>query len=57
MIKLNNGLQMPAVGLGTLFLKDPKVIYNAIVEVGYRNIDTATYSVANCEKQVGTAVK
>lgn len=35
---------MPALGLGTLFLKDQKAIYNAIMDVGYRHIDTSTYT-------------
>ena len=41
-VKLSNGREMPTMGLGTLFHKDPKAIENAIVNVGYRNIDTAT---------------
>ena len=41
-VKLSNGRMMPTMGLGTLFHKDPKAIEHAIVNVGYRNIDTAT---------------
>ena len=45
---------MPAMGLGTLFLKDPKAIEQAITKVGYRHIDTAQITMN--EKEVGTAV-
>ena len=41
-VKLSNGRMMPRMGLGTLFHKDAKAIEHAIVNVGYRNIDTAT---------------
>ena len=54
-IKLNNGLYMPALGLGTGFLKDQKAFYNAIIDYGYRHIDTSTYT--GNEKEVGAAVK
>ena len=42
-VTLNNGLQMPQIGLGTASLNDTTVVpvvVNAI-EVGYRHIDTA----------------
>ena len=45
---------MPAMGLGTLFLKDPKSIEQAITKVGYRHIDTAQITMN--EKEVGSAV-
>jgi hypothetical protein len=41
-VKLSNGRDMPVMGLGTLFHKDPKAIEHAICNIGYRNIDTAT---------------
>ena len=55
LIKLADGRSMPALGLGTLFLKDAKSIQNAIVNVGYRHIDTA--SITMNEKEVGEAIK
>jgi 2,5-diketo-D-gluconate reductase A len=53
-LKLANGHTMPAMGLGTLFLKDAKAIEHAITKVGYRHIDTA--SITMNEKEVGTAI-
>ncbi len=41
--KLNNGMWMPKVGLGTYRIKDKDTIVKAIVDVGYRHIDTAFY--------------
>ena len=55
LIKLADGRPMPALGLGTLFLKDAKAIQHAIVNVGYRHIDTA--SITMNEKEVGEAIK
>jgi diketogulonate reductase-like aldo/keto reductase len=46
---------MPALGLGTLFLKDVKAIQHAIVDIGYRHIDTAAITMN--EKEVGLAIK
>ena len=54
-VKLSNGREMPTMGLGTLFHKDPKAIENAIVNVGYRNIDTATITMN--EAQVGQGLE
>ena len=54
-ITLANGTKMPSLGLGTLFVKDVKSIQNAIVNVGYRHIDTAAITMN--EKEVGLAVK
>lgn len=53
-IRLTNGHTMPAMGLGTLFLKDVKAIEHAIKNVGYRHIDTAAITMN--EKEVGIAV-
>lgn len=43
--KLNNGLSIPAIGLGTATVKDKElvkeVIRSAIIDHGYRHIDTA----------------
>jgi len=50
-ITLANGTKMPSLGLGTLFVKDVKSIQNAIVNVGYRHIDTAAITMN--EKEVG----
>jgi len=38
---LNNGLTMPKVGLGTFMLKDKKAIAGAMINHGYRHLDTA----------------
>ena len=43
------------MGLGTLFHKDPKAIEHAIVNVGYRNIDTATITMN--EADVGKGIE
>lgn len=55
LIKLADGRAMPSLGLGTLFLKDTKAIQHAIVDVGYRHIDTAAITMN--EKEVGEAIK
>ena len=39
---LASGERIPAIGLGTLELKDPLFLVNAVVEEGYRHLDTAT---------------
>jgi len=55
--RLNNGYEMPVVGLGTYALRGDegeKVMKDAI-DVGYRHIDTA-YLYGN-EKEVGNAVR
>ena len=46
---------MPAVGLGTYTILESKPIAQAIVEAGYRHIDTAY--VYNNEQIVGEAIK
>ena len=53
-VRLSNGRDMPTMGLGTLFHKDAKAVTNAIVNVGYRNIDTATITMN--EAQVGKGI-
>lgn len=56
-VELNNGIQMPAVGLGT-FLMAPsdaeEAVYNAL-KVGYRLIDTANAYMN--ERAVGRGIK
>lgn len=57
MVKLDNGVEMPLVGLGTAKAKE-SVAYNAVrsaLDVGYRHIDTA----ANYEneEEVGRAIR
>ena len=54
-VRLSNGRDMPTMGLGTLFHKDAKAVTNAIVNVGYRNIDTATITMN--EAQVGKGIE
>ena len=43
LIKLNNGLDMPAVALGTDPAFTTKMFEQAIKEAGYTHIDTASY--------------
>ena len=43
-VKLNNGIEMPVLGLGTFLLTDPDTCERSISEairIGYRSIDTA----------------
>lgn len=53
--KLNNGMWMPKVGLGTYRIKDKDTLVRAIVDVGYRHIDTALYY--ENEDVIGEAIK
>lgn len=55
-MKLNNGLEIPNIGLGTWLIPDDKVkdVVNKAVKIGYRHIDTAQ-SYGN-ERGVGEAV-
>ncbi len=56
-ITLNNGVQMPVLGFGTLYLNDAvgtKCVADAI-SLGYRLIDTAT--IYNNEEAVGAGIK
>ncbi|KXU35239.1 hypothetical protein AXK12_05945 [Cephaloticoccus capnophilus] len=54
LITLNDGRQIPQVGLGTFGLPDEKVILRAL-EIGYRHIDTA--QCYHTEGIVGRAVR
>ncbi len=56
--KLNNGVEMPMLGLGTWQLRAEKEAENAVtwaLEAGYRHIDTAAYY--NNEESVGKALR
>jgi len=50
---LNNGMQMPAVGLGTYPIKEVHVFEQAI-NIGYRHFDTASFY--GNEKFLGEAI-
>ena len=57
-VKLNNGVEMPSLGLGVFKVDDGQTVIDTTtyaVNVGYRLIDTA--SIYNNEKGVGTAIK
>ena len=57
-LKLNNGVEVPYLGLGTFQLKDGEEAYNAVkwaIELGYKHIDTAT--IYGNEVSVGKAIK
>lgn len=57
-ITLNNGTQMPLLGLGTWQSKSGDIAYNAVkyaLKVGYRHIDTARFY--NNEESVGKAIR
>ncbi len=56
-VKLNNGTEMPIVGLGT-WLSAPEDVYNAVLTAlknGYRHIDTAM--IYRNEEAIGKAIK
>jgi len=56
-VKLNNGVNMPILGLGTWDLRG-KAAYRAVLwalEIGYKLIDTASFY--GNEKQIGEAIK
>jgi diketogulonate reductase-like aldo/keto reductase len=55
--KLNNGLEVPKVGLGTWLIKDEEVgkAVQAAIDMGYRHIDTA--QAYQNERGVGQAVR
>lgn len=57
-IKLNDGVEIPAIGFGTFLIPPDGSTYRAVreaLEVGYRHIDTAT--VYENEEEVGRAVR
>ncbi len=57
-IRLNNGIEMPILGLGTWQLRTGKQAENAVLwalEAGYRRIDTA--AIYGNEESVGKAVR
>ncbi len=57
-VKLNNGTEMPLLGLGTWMLAEGKEAEQAVgwaLEAGYRHIDTA--SIYRNERSVGNAVR
>lgn len=57
--KLNNGHSIPAIGLGTFAVNDTgsvkEVVRSAIIDNGYRHIDTARYY--NNEEDIGEALQ
>mmetsp|Transcript_14936 Transcript_14936/g.10442 ORF Transcript_14936/g.10442 Transcript_14936/m.10442 type:complete len:179 (+) Transcript_14936:40-576(+) len=54
--KLNSGHEMPAIGLGTYEIDDvKKLVYEAVVNHGYRHIDTAHFYFN--EEQIGEALE
>ncbi len=58
LVKLNNGIYMPLLGLGTFKMTNTKEAYQAVLdalEAGYRHIDTAM-AYGN-EEEVGQAIK
>jgi Aldo/keto reductases, related to diketogulonate reductase len=57
LIKLNNGIEIPSVGLGVFRLenKETQQVVESALSIGYRHIDTAEYY-AN-EEAVGAGVK
>ncbi|GBN51197.1 hypothetical protein AVEN_99808-1 [Araneus ventricosus] len=56
-VRLNNGIQMPLLGLGTFLLQSPDVmaITEAALRQGYRLIDTA--AVYRNENSIGQVLK
>ena len=57
-IKLNNGVEIPVLGLGTYQLKEGEEAYSAVkfaVEAGYKHIDTA--AAYHNERSIGRAIK
>jgi len=57
-LKLNNGVEMPLLGLGVFQSAEGEETYNAVkwaIEAGYKHIDTAT--VYENEKSVGKAIR
>mmetsp|Transcript_17444 Transcript_17444/g.22714 ORF Transcript_17444/g.22714 Transcript_17444/m.22714 type:complete len:349 (+) Transcript_17444:145-1191(+) len=59
-VKLNNGIEMPMVGIGTYKMKEGEVstCVNAALAYGYRLIDTAyVYGGGKTESVIGKAIK
>ena len=56
-VTLNNGINMPTLGIGTAYINGDDVIYSVTQAIinGYRLIDTAT--LYRNEKEVGIAIK
>lgn len=56
--RLNNGVEMPYLGLGVFEINDGEEVINAVkyaVDIGYRHVDTAT--IYQNERGVGKAIK
>ena len=56
--KLNNGIEIPMLGLGVFRMEDEKEAYNSVrkaIDLGYRHIDTA--KVYENEEPVGRAIR
>lgn len=54
-VALNNGVEMPILGLGTMRVKNLGEVVPAAIEAGYRLIDTAANY--DNEQEVGAAIK
>jgi len=56
-IKLNNGVEIPVLGLGTWLLEDDKAcgVVSTALKLGYRHIDTA--EAYDNEKGVGEGIR
>jgi diketogulonate reductase-like aldo/keto reductase len=54
-VKLNNGIEMPVLGFGTVGINTPEPFVTAIMEAGYRHIDTAI--LYGNEEVIGQALK
>jgi len=57
-VKLNNGVDIPILGLGTYQIGDDDAVYNAVryaIEAGYKHIDTA--AAYHNEIPIGRAIK
>ena len=56
-VKLNNGVEMPLIGLGTYTLRGEECIkvVSEAVNIGYRLIDTA--QMYGNEREIGNAIK
>ncbi|GAB1453363.1 hypothetical protein MASR2M47_34190 [Draconibacterium sp.] len=57
-VKLNNGVEMPWLGLGVFMSKEGTEVENAVkvaLQNGYRHIDTA--AIYKNERGVGNAIK